>query len=92
MDSHIEHDRDARRFLTFVEGHRAVLDYRLEDGVMTITHTGVPGPIEGRGVAASLVQAALAAARAAGWKVDPQCAYAAAYVRRHAGKYSDLTV
>ena len=85
----IEHDRDAASFRTFVEGHRAEVDYRLEDGVMTITHTGVPGPIEGRGIAASLTRAALAAARAEGWKVVPQCAYAAAFLRLHR-EYADL--
>ena len=90
MESHIEHDRDGRRFYTYVESHRAELDYRLEDAIMTITHTGVPEAIEGRGIAASLVQAALATARAEGWKVVPRCAYAAAYVRRHADRYSDL--
>ena len=85
----IEHDRDAASFRTFVESHRAEVNYRLEDGVMTITHTGVPKPIEGRGIAASLTRAALAAARAEGWKVVPQCAYAAAFVRRHR-EYDDL--
>jgi len=89
MDHGIEHDRDERRFRTFVEGHRAEVDYRLEDGVMTITHTGVPRPIEGRGIAASLTRAALAAARAEGWKVVPQCAYAAAFMRRHR-EFDDL--
>jgi predicted GNAT family acetyltransferase len=90
MESLIEHDREASCFHTYVESHRAELDYGLEDGVMTITHTGVPGPIEGRGIAASLMKAALATARAEGWKVVPSCAYAAAYMRRHAQQVADL--
>jgi uncharacterized protein len=79
----IEHDVSARRFSTEVEGLQAVLDYTLCDGVMTITHTGVPQPIAGRGIAADLMRATLNAARSAGWKVDPACSYAAAYLRRH---------
>ena len=89
MDLDIEHDPDNNRFLAFVEGHRAEVDYRLEDGTMVITHTGVPRPIEGRGIAAALTRAALAVARATGWKVRPQCAYADAYMRRHR-EYDDL--
>lgn len=50
---------------------------------MTITHTGVPSVIGARGVAASLMQAALKAAHVAGWSVEPACSYAAAYIRRH---------
>jgi predicted GNAT family acetyltransferase len=79
----VEHDQAAHRFTTTVDGHRGVLDYTLADGVMTIVHTGVPAQIGGRGVAAELMKAALKAARVAGWKVDPACSYAAAYMRRH---------
>jgi hypothetical protein len=35
-------------------------------------------------VAAELTRAALGAARAAGWAVNPACSYAAGYMRRHA--------
>jgi predicted GNAT family acetyltransferase len=79
----VSHDTVAHRFATEVEGHVGVLDYLLREGVMTITHTGVPTAIGGRGVAADLMKAALKAARDAGWKVDPACSYAAAYMRRH---------
>ena len=79
----IEHDIQGHRFATEVDGQRAVLDYVLTDHIMTITHTGVPPAIGGRGIAAALMGAALNAARAAGWTVNPVCSYAAAYMRRH---------
>ncbi len=50
---------------------------------MSITHTHVPTPIEGRGIAAELMRAALTAARAGGWTVNPVCSYAVAYLRKH---------
>ncbi|MGA2188422.1 MAG: N-acetyltransferase [Steroidobacteraceae bacterium] len=78
----VDHDAGAQRFTTDVDGHRAVLDYTLAHGVMTITHTGVAPAIAGRGIAAALMRAALLAARAAGWTVNPACSYAAAYMRR----------
>ena len=82
--SSISHDPGAHRFSTEVDGSHAELDYTLADRVMTITHTRVPPAIGGRGVAAQLMGAALAAARAAGWTVNPACSYAAAYMAKHA--------
>jgi uncharacterized protein len=79
----IHHDRGAHRFTTEVDGNRAELDYTLTDGVMTITHTGVPPAIGGRGIAAELMAAALSAARDAGWSVNPACSYAKAYLEKH---------
>ena len=82
--SAISHDPVAHRFAIELEGCRAQLDYTLADGVMTITHARVPPAIGGRGIAAQLMDAALAAARAAGWSVNPACSYAAAYVAKQA--------
>ena len=79
----IEHDSHARRFTTEVEGERAVLDYSLSGQVMTITHTGVPPAIAGRGVAGQLMRAALRAAREAGWSVNAACSYAIDYLAKH---------
>jgi predicted GNAT family acetyltransferase len=79
----IEHDEHAHRFTVQVDGVAAELDYTLCGDVMTITHTGVPPAIGGRGVAGTLMRAALAAARTAGRHVNPACSYAAAYMRRH---------
>ena len=79
----IRHEPELSHFITEVSGHDAVLDYRLSGDTMTIVHTGVPGAISGRGVAARLTETALATARANGWKVRPDCAYADAYIKRH---------
>lgn len=82
-------DTANHRFELAVDGHMAVLEYRLEEGAMVITHTGVPEAIGGRGIAGVLTRAALEHARAQGLKVIPACAYAAAFIRRH-GEYADL--
>jgi uncharacterized protein len=80
----ISHDAAAQRFTLERDGSVAQLDYTLTGDVMTITHTRVPPPIRGRGVAAELMSAALAAARGAGWSVNPACSYAAAYMAKQA--------
>lgn len=79
----IVHDAAASRFEARVEGHHCEAAYELIDGVMWLTHTGVPAALGGRGIAARLVAAALAHARAQGLKVYPACSYVRSYMRRH---------
>jgi predicted GNAT family acetyltransferase len=83
MEFAIEHDRAARRFNAVVDGHRCVLDYTLSGDRMSIVHTGVPSEVGGRGIAARLTEAAVDAARAAGWKIEPLCSYARVWFERH---------
>jgi predicted GNAT family acetyltransferase len=83
MPLSIHHDRSAQRFETIVEAASCELDYTLAAGVMTITHTGVPPAVGGRGIASALVQAAVDAARQENWKVEPACSYAAVWLQRH---------
>jgi predicted GNAT family acetyltransferase len=79
----IKHDADRSRFETTVEGVQCVADYRLVGKTMVLTHTYVPPQLEGQGIAAQLVRAAMDHARENGYKVDPRCSYVAAYMRRH---------
>ena len=85
----IRHDAQRQRFETEVEGHAARLEYHLKGDVLVIVHTGVPEAIGGRGIAGKLVQAAVDFAQAHGLKIDPRCAYAEAWMRRHP-QYDDL--
>ena len=79
----ITHRPEAQRFETVVDGQCCVADYQLIEGVVWMTHTGVPRALEGRGIAARLVAAALAWARNEGLRVNPRCSYVAVYMRRH---------
>jgi len=74
---------DSGRFEALVEGLRCEADYVRSGSTVTFTHTGVPGALQGRGIAAHLVQAALAWARAEGLKVVPACSYVRVYMQRH---------
>ena len=79
----VRHDSARERFSAQVDGNDCELDYHVQDGVLTILHTGVPSAVGGRGVAAALTAAALEFARAQALKVRPSCSYAALYFRRH---------
>ena len=81
--SMIEHNFTGKCFELKLEGHRCELDYTLINNVMTITHTGVPSALGGRGLAAEITQFALDYAQSQGWRVIPQCSYVAAYIKKH---------
>jgi predicted GNAT family acetyltransferase len=86
----LQHQEARKRFELTVDGQASVLDYSLHANdagtvVMSITHTHVPAALQGRGLAAQLMAAALAHARAQGWKVEPVCSYAVSYMNKHAG-------
>jgi len=89
MTLSVFHNQAAHCFEAMVDGHRCVVDYLLRDGVMTVTYTGVPDAVGGRGIAAELTKFVLDAATQAGWKLIPACSYTSAYVRRHP-EYSPL--
>ena len=90
-DAAITHDEAAHRFELNVDGRTAELDYRLVDGVMAITHTGVPSVLEGRGIGSRLVAAAVEFARAEQLTVDPQCWFAARWLERHPAEATAVT-
>lgn len=71
-------------------GAEAEMTYRKSpDGTITIDHTGVPAAYEGRGIAAKLVNQAVADARSQGFKITPVCSYVVAQFRRHP-EWADL--
>lgn len=89
VTTQVRHDSRRRRFMAVVDGHEAELEYERHGDVLSLTHTGVPPEIGGRGVAGDLVRTALDYARAEGLKVQPVCSYAAAFMERHP-QYADL--
>jgi len=88
----IQHDQDARRFYTVLDGKEAYLAYSVaEDGVLDYRHTFVPPELRGRQVAKLLVATAFAYARENGLKVIPTCSYVAKQAERNP-EYGELTV
>ena len=79
-------NHQARRFELVIDGQLAICDYYRDGNTLVLPHTVVPASLQGRGIAALLVQAALDWARAEGLKVQPSCSYVASYMRRHPGE------
>ena len=90
MSYDISNNEAQSQFETTVEGQVAYVAYDLEEpDHIVFTHTIVPDALSGRGIAAELVQHALAHARSNNLKVVPQCSYVAAYIKRHPGCTGD---
>ncbi|MFP4282703.1 MAG: GNAT family N-acetyltransferase [Opitutales bacterium] len=85
----IRHLPEEGRFEMTGAATGAALTYREEGSVIAIERVFVPPTLRGGGVAGTLTRAALAYARARGRKVQPDCSYADAYLRRHA-EWGDL--
>ena len=62
-DANVTHNEEQSRFEATTDGQVSVLDYRRDGDVMTMTHTGVPSALRGRGIAGKLTAAALGYAR-----------------------------
>ena len=83
-------DNPARhRFELNVEGEIAFANYRRDGNVLTVMHTEVPKPLEGRGIGSRLVAGVLDIARSQGLTVVPRCSFVKAYIKRHP-QYADL--
>ena len=78
-----------QRFEIGIDGHLALADYRIDDGVMELYHTESPPALAGRGVASRLIRTALLSARAQGLRVRPTCSFVAAFIKRHP-EFADL--
>lgn len=83
MQNEVRDNPAQGRFELTVDGETAVLDYRLAGDVVTLTHTGVPRALEGRGIGSALVKAALDMIRARHLKIVVLCWFVDGYIDRH---------
>lgn len=80
----IDHRPGQGRFVATIDGAEAgECVYRRDGARMQIVHTEVDPALQGRGIAAALVDAAVAHAREQRWQVVPLCSYVRAWLRRH---------
>jgi len=72
-----------KRYELHAEGGMAVAYYELRGDAVAFVHTVVPEHLQGRGLAGTLIKAALADVRERRLKVIPECPFVARYIERH---------
>ena len=86
----VHHDPVGHRFTERVPSGTAVLAYSpAGDGVLELYSTFVPSADRGKGVAAGLVEAAVAYARQERLRILPSCWYVAQWLQEHP-EHADL--
>ena len=88
-DVTVTHNENAQRFEVGIDDLCAFMTYSRFPGRIVYTHTEVPKPLEGQGLAAKLARAALDFARVNDLRVVPLCPYVSRFIRKHA-EYQDL--
>lgn len=86
----IHHDNERGLFSAEVDGHGLDLEYLRSGEQLIFSHTGTAPALRGRGLAAQMVEHALAWAAPLGLQLVPACSYVAAHLRRYP-KWQRLT-
>jgi predicted GNAT family acetyltransferase len=86
MMSALRDDPAAGRFETVEAGQIVFADCRRDGDRLIIDHVEAPPALRGTGAAGRFMAALAAHARAHGLKIVPLCGYAAAWLRRDAGR------
>ncbi len=89
MEYKVVHNKDQNRFEVEIDGMLSMVNYTDRDGVLLVTHTGVPNELRNKGIAAEMTKALLEYVREKGYKVHPVCPYTRSYVERHP-EYNDI--
>ena len=74
---------DKHRFELWAEEKCSFIDYKLEGNHLILVHTEVPQELEGRGIAAALVEKTLQYLQEHNLKMQPLCSYIQVYLKRH---------
>jgi predicted GNAT family acetyltransferase len=85
----VSNNEQASRYEMRTEAGLAVLEYRREGKRLALIHTEVPTAMEGHGLGAQLVKAALDDSMTHGLRIVPMCAFVRAYIARHP-EYANL--
>ncbi|MFK7978304.1 MAG: GNAT family N-acetyltransferase [Halioglobus sp.] len=85
MEYTTRHDVQAQRYeVSLEDGHMAWVSYsNLEDGVIALDYSEVPGALRGKGYGAIMMENVLAAIDAENKQVVPICGYTKHYINRH---------
>lgn len=70
---------------------KAFLEYKINDGVISLLHTEVPDALGGKGAGSALAEFAFEYAKEEKLGVKVYCSFAAAYAKRHP-QWNDIII
>ena len=86
----VKNNPERHRFEIVIGDKAAFTGYRMTGNTIIFTHTEVPPEFEGMGIGSKLARFVLDYAKAQGYRVQAQCPFIAAYIRRHP-EYQSIT-
>ena len=81
IETFVEHQHDKQRFVIPVDGHEAVLEYRLDGQHIDFSRTFVPDELRGKGLAERLVRHGLKWAKAQDYEIEASCWYVQKFLK-----------
>jgi len=81
IETIVEHQQDKQRFVIPVDGHEAVLEYRLDGKHIDFNRTYVPDELRGKGLAERLVRHGLKWAKAQDYEIQASCWYVQKFLK-----------
>lgn len=82
-DVALQDNESAQCFELWIDDQRSFIEYETRDKKVYLVHTEVPSTMEGRGIAAALVEKTFQHLEKQGKKAVPHCAYIQTFLRRH---------
>lgn len=76
-------NKGKHNFELWIEGRRSFIDYKKKGNRVYFLHTEVPSELEGRGIAAALVEKALLFLEENELKLIPLCTYTQSFLKKH---------
>lgn len=82
-DIPLDNNTSRKRFEMNVNGSNAFIEYKLENGLLTLVHTEVPEALRGQGAGSAIILKTLEYARENHFTIKPLCSFVIAYIQRH---------
>ena len=79
----LQRNRVSECFVLEIEGQASFIRYRENQRVIELLHTEVPSEMEGKGVAAALVEKTFKYLEENSLKMKPLCSYVLSYLKLH---------
>jgi predicted GNAT family acetyltransferase len=76
-------NKEMNRYEAEVDGYKAIIEYSVKPGILSLNHIEVPKELAGQGVASEMTEMVLLQIELRGLKVIPVCPFIKKYIGKH---------